>query len=311
MRSSASAAPTSAGVTDSRRLGDDAYWRPRPGSGSSSSSPGLARTSCSRSCSSRSSHVSGGKADDGRGGRDRGPPGAGGRPPARRPDPRDRRRRRSTPSQITERITGSEGRPDLDHVVQRTASAGARPRAPQKLEDGVYRLGFEPRRGAARRSRGRRRSSSPGSTEGDREVARQTRPREGARRSRARSASSTRVVRAARPGSGVLPLGARADQALAGAAQPAAAAAARRRPHRVLDRSRGARGRAIGARSTSASPPSGSRSCCCSSSSACRTTSAAVGLEGGYPRVADGQSSVRSASAASRSAAARPSSCSR
>ena len=71
---------------------------------------------------------------------------------------------------------------------------------------------------------------------------------------------------------GDLPLGARPDQPLARAAQPAAAPAARRRPHRLLDH-RGRPRAPWPARSTSASRRSGSPSCCCSSS-ASRTTSA-------------------------------------
>ena len=100
-----------------------------------------------------------------------------------------------------------------------------------------------------------------------------------------------------------------ADQPVARAAEPAAAAAARRRPHRVLAR-RGhprPRGRARGLRARLGGRDRARR--CCSSSSASRTTSA--GSAARLPLARDGQRAADHASAASRSAAARPSSSSR
>ena len=199
------------------------------------------------------------------------------RPPAGRAPATPRRRR----SKRCCRHAGAARRP-AGGRPRRSRSNGT-PVSGRRLLDLIPRSHGPPdradvRRGARRcrdrrRLARRRRPARPGRgrplgarsrgvvTQGDRLFFPRLVTGEGARaRSRARSGSRgcrpRRSTRARR-----LRLHSRPDQPVARAPQPAAAAAARRRPHRVLDR----RGRARpcdGARaSTSASPSSASRSC--------------------------------------------------
>ena len=208
------------------------------GGGSSSSSPARRRTSSSRSCSSRSSSWSAaarrrttvglvlpGQA----GGRDR--------PEARRPRSSRSTAPVSARADISDGDLGLEGQAGDRDGAARTRGRHARPGPARRLIDGAYRLGFVLRGeklgigasawqslkltgivtkeigkslGRLVHGQGRKDISSPVGIIAD------ARPQR-------------------RPGNPGLPLGARADQPLAGADEHAPAAAARRRPHRLLD----------------------------------------------------------------------------
>ena len=180
------------------------------------------------------------------------------------------------PAEISKTITSSKGRPLVVTVQRNGTVVRLKPVSARQLDDGNYRLGF------VLRGEG----LSPVAAAGEalrvtglvtKEIgASLTRLVSGSGRDEI--SSPVGIVQgsseAAKAGRRLLHLGACAHFALAGADQSAAAAAPRRRPHRLRDRRGHPRARQWAARSTSASRWSGSRSCCCSSSSASRTTSA-------------------------------------
>ena len=167
------------------------------------------------------------------------------------------------PTDISTAISGSKGKPVTLTVLRGAQRRHARPGPPDADRRRV------PARLRPARREARRRRVGVAVAEADRD--RHARDRQVARpaSSTARAAKdisspsgSRRGSRRARSRAPGLPLGARADQPLARADEHAAAAAARRRAHRVLDDRGRSAGRRSRARSTSGSPRSGSRSCC-------------------------------------------------